>query len=503
MNKKGFTLVELLAAIVILSLIIVVVATKGFGAFNNTKNSIYLEQQSMIEESLNIIAIDIQNCIDSDNDLKSDVSELIKNFNNTLDGCSGSIPNCKCLKEHLSEGITIDYEKLKNSEYLVGLNVEELDKSYKPTNLYIKSSESNGKGSIIVTNTWEEKEETDEIVTNTYYVNYDTGNDTSNDGTSSTNALKTLKKAIELAGTSESTIILESDLEISLSEATIIPETITLKSNNSEQKEIVYNFAYTGSVQEFSASIGTYKLEVWGAQGGGSSSYPGSNGGYSKGIINLSSEQKLYVYVGGKGTQGKTGGGYNGGGNGTSTYNYGGGGSTDIRIHNGEWNDSSSLLSRIIVAGGGGGRNNSSSYTSGAGGGNEGIGATGYLNSSGGTQTAGGNSSIGTTSYTTYYNNSDFGIGAGGKDSVILQGFSGGGGGWYGGGCGHGASGGSGYVYTESSSSNYPEGSLLNSSYYLEEAETIAGNISFSSPTGESETGHSGDGYARITMLIS
>lgn len=79
-----------------------------------------------------------------------------------------------------------------------------------------------------------------------------------------------------------------------------------------------------------------------------------------------------------------------------------------------------------------------------------------------------------------------------------------GGGGWYGG-CGQGpggsGSGGSGYVYTSSTASNYPSGCLLNSSYYLTNASTVAGNTSFTSPSGSQETGHSGNGYCRITVI--
>lgn len=81
---------------------------------------------------------------------------------------------------------------------------------------------------------------------------------------------------------------------------------------------------------------------------------------------------------------------------------------------------------------------------------------------------------------------------------------AGGGGGWYGGGASeaNNASGGSGYVYTSSTVSNYPSGCLLNSSYYLTDAQTIAGNQSFPSPTSSgNETGHSGNGYARITPI--
>lgn len=78
------------------------------------------------------------------------------------------------------------------------------------------------------------------------------------------------------------------------------------------------------------------------------------------------------------------------------------------------------------------------------------------------------------------------------------------GGGWYGGGGTHGAGagGGSGYVYTSSTASNYPSGCLLNSSCYLTNAQTISGTQSFPAPTNSSnETGHSGDGAAKITPV--
>ena len=42
-----------------------------------------------------------------------------------------------------------------------------------------------------------------------------------------------------------------------------------------------------------------------------------------------------------------------------------------------------------------------------------------------------------------------------------------------------GGGGGSGYVYTSSTAKNYPSGCLLNSSYCLTDAQTIAGNNSF------------------------
>ena len=88
-----------------------------------------------------------------------------------------------------------------------------------------------------------------------------------------------------------------------------------------------------------------------------------------------------------------------------------------------------------------------------------------------------------------------------------------GGGGWYGGGCVASSSdsnadtvrgsngGGSGYVYTSSTAGNYPSGCLLNSSYYLTNASTTDGQSSFISPSGSAETGHTGDGYVRITVI--
>ena len=50
---------------------------------------------------------------------------------------------------------------------------------------------------------------------------------------------------------------------------------------------------------------GTYKLECWGAQGGGTNGTPGK-GGYSTGILTLNSPTQLSVYVGGQGTASRT-----------------------------------------------------------------------------------------------------------------------------------------------------------------------------------------------------
>lgn len=271
------------------------------------------------------------------------------------------------------------------------------------------------------------------------------------------------------------------------------------------------DYEYTGSGQSITLPAGTYKLECWGAQGGDSDiTYLGGRGGYSTGIITLDSDTDIYIYVGGCGqkqtTTGSLSGGFNGGGaTYTSSSSYlgcSGGGASDIRI------GTDSLYARVITAGGGGGSFNASAYrgNGGSGGGTTGgNGVSTYTSSykpgEGGTQTSRGNSYYGTTANSSSYGTlASFGSGG----SITYNYGAGGGGGWYGGGYAQraGAGGGSGYVYTSSTASNYPSGCLLNSNYYLTEASTTDGTQSFLSPTGSTETGHSGNGYVRITKVI-
>ena len=68
--------------------------------------------------------------------------------------------------------------------------------------------------------------------------------------------------------------------------------------------------------------------------------------------------QELYVYVGGEATAmgSNAPGGWNGGGNAsTSPLVGGGGGASDIRTVSGPWDDPAGLQSRLLVAAGGGG----------------------------------------------------------------------------------------------------------------------------------------------------
>lgn len=270
----------------------------------------------------------------------------------------------------------------------------------------------------------------------------------------------------------------------------------------------ILNCPYSGAAIMLSLPKGTYKLEVWGAEGGyrSSSSYSGK-GGYSCGTINLSTVTTIYCYAGGSGRTGGTSGGFNGGGKRYS--HYGGGGASDIRLLVDD------LLARVIVAGGGG-SDGATNKAGGYGGGTSGqsrtenYGTGGY----GGTQTGVSSSSWQTTAQSTSTTTKDgayAGFGFGGNGIYRSSGRGGaGGGGWYGGSGVYpdssgdddrGGGGGSGYVYTSNSASNYPSGCLLNSEYYLTDTQLLSGNTSFLSPTGSLETGHYGNGYVRITVI--
>ena len=245
--------------------------------------------------------------------------------------------------------------------------------------------------------------------------------------------------------------------------------------------ETSWEFNYTGAVQNFPIPVGaTYKLEVWGAQGG-NGGREGAKGGYATGNVILNAEDTIYITVGGAGGTG--GGGYNGGGQGGITNSGrtcgGGGGATNITTTNrGVLSNYNLYRSEIlIVAGGGGGSNYDSN--GGAGGGLSGITASAYNGNNGGvggTQTGGG------------AHGGSFG--AGGSTGGATGVYSGGGGGYFGGGYG----------------SNYNTGNSAGggSSYIggVTDGSTIAGNASMPTHDGTSTmTGNAGHGYAKITLI--
>ena len=258
---------------------------------------------------------------------------------------------------------------------------------------------------------------------------------------------------------------------------------------NREFYHLARLFSYKGSTESFTVPVdGTYTLECWGAGP--------SKGGKSEGDYLAQKNQILYICVGGKGTdatgpKGKSGiglGGYNGGGNGgwSPGYTMGGGGSgaTHICLQDGLLKDLKTAYDNnqlLMVAGGQGGSIGSADGP--YGGGIEG----GKPNSWSGAVWPAATQSTGHA----------FGTGQNGRNGTRNtngggEGSGGSGGGLYGGYAPQ-------HTGTNSNSSGGGGSGYVNAN--LVTGKTIAGNESFLSPSGVLETGHAGNGAARITWL--
>jgi len=297
-------------------------------------------------------------------------------------------------------------------------------------------------------------------------------------------------------------------------------------------EEYTAEFFYSGDYQVFNVPItGRYEIELWGAQGGSTTSAVkgeslGGKGAYTSGKIYLNKGESLYFYIGQSGGDFSSSNigninfysaTFNGGGAGaldvsessdTGEHGFPGGGATDVRLVNGAWNNTTSLRSRIMVAAGGGGGGWSGNGSGdqyyagggGAGGSLSGIGAPTATSSTPGTQTSG---------YA-------FGIGGNGifGSSGNNNGTGGGGGGYYGGEKGlsfrkpnSSGSGGSSFISGHSgcnainASGSHTGQPNHYSGHIFNETQMIDGNSSMPKPTGGTQIGHSGNGYARITYL--
>lgn len=266
-------------------------------------------------------------------------------------------------------------------------------------------------------------------------------------------------------------------------------------------------FDFTGEVQTYTVPAdGIYEIELWGASGGGDQNQNrGSRaglGGYVTGWVTLKKDTVLYIYVGGQGkvcsnTGRPTGGGWNGGGGSKSASGCGGGGATDIRIISCEISElTGEPLSdpRIMVAGAGGGADNITGELKG--GGDDGSG--GY----GGGWTGGNGYTSGriSTSVPAGGSHKTNGTIAGrGEDGRAGADPGGGGGGWFGGrgsdNNNGGGAGGSSYISGITPDLDSTPG------YQFISGSTIAGNGVMPTPNGETETGHWGNGYARIQRV--
>ena len=252
-------------------------------------------------------------------------------------------------------------------------------------------------------------------------------------------------------------------------------------------------FSFKGSTESFTVPVdGTYTLECWGA---------GENqGGKSKGDYQAQKGTTLYICVGGKGKAGDRvqigEGGYNGGGNGgTAVINDkgqplkrgdGGCGATHICLEDGVLSKLKTAYEQnrlLMVAGGQGG----AQYPTGSG------------PFGGGTEGGRPTNTAGTTfKAATQIEGFAFGLGQTGRNGTTGtqnggEGNGGGGGGLYGGFS----------PQAQGSKTNSPGGggSGYVNAKLLVNCKTIAGNQSFLSPSGVSETGHAGHGAALITWL--
>lgn len=292
-----------------------------------------------------------------------------------------------------------------------------------------------------------------------------------------------------------------------------------------------WTFGYTGSSQEFNVPCnGEYKVELWGAQGGDLDSTVGGLGGFTSGYIDLR-RGSIYVYTGGQGSL--TAGGYNGGAGpgGTTDGSYSaGGGATDVRLVDGEWNNFDSLKSRIMVAAGGAGSGMyKNGISGGAAGGLIGYGGTysvfkdpqSHTLATGASQTSPGLS----------INNGTPVSGFGFADRREIYG-TGGGSGYYGGGSGgssycfvSGGAGGSSFISGYNGCNAVAESSTQNNIVHTNQPNHYSGKVFTNSvmidgkgcnwssgtaancganqvqPNGANAAGHSGNGYAKITLI--
>lgn len=303
-------------------------------------------------------------------------------------------------------------------------------------------------------------------------------------------------------------------------------------------------YSCAGTGEEFKTpAAGKYQIQCWGAQGGGGGGYTGGKGGYTSGQIALTSTRDLYVYVGQKGESFDSknvtlstwvnffencGASdvivFNNGGYAVeirNRWNYPGGGSTDLRLSSGNWNDFNSLKSRIMVASSGGGAELYWAPQNGIDAGTI-TGKNGTQTQRGGgpdgsvalagTQTAKGNDGTGRWMET----NSNRGFGV---VQYVQVSMGGSGNGYYCGGLGNhgdsttgtGATGSSfisGYsgcnaIKEESTETNIIHTGLPNhySGLIFSNGVMKAGDESMPKPSSGTETGHTGNGYAIIRQL--
>jgi hypothetical protein len=271
-----------------------------------------------------------------------------------------------------------------------------------------------------------------------------------------------------------------------------------IKIRNAFSENGTYEFYYTGNIVEFTVpTSGIYKIEAWGARGGGGSTPVGPKGAYSKSFVSLSKDERIKILVGEKGYPGYNSGGnyiYCGGGGGgtfiakdrTPLCVAGGGGSLAYNVYSTIQSHACGQSTQLSANFGTGQETLKMggvvSYGSG-GGGLEGNGGDGSYGKGGISFINGGTRQTSGTSYGTPYG----GFGGGASNHGL---------------CGNAAGGGG---YTGGSASNSWDyqggggGSYFEGFYNNEVSEAISGcNVSL--PT---NPGTNGNGFAKLTLLTS
>lgn len=125
MNKKGFTLVEVLAVLVILSLLLILTIPSIRDALTNGKNKINEINKKQIEEAAKIIVDEVIYC---------NMTEIAKDA--LKDETSDEI-SCSIAKTKLINGVNIDLKNLelddKSSKCSGTINVKIDSETYKET----------------------------------------------------------------------------------------------------------------------------------------------------------------------------------------------------------------------------------------------------------------------------------------------------------------------------------------------------------------------------------
>ena len=125
MNKKGFTLVEILAVLVILSLLLILTIPSIKNALTNGKNKINDINKKQIEDAAKIIVDEVIYC---------NMTEIAKDA--LKDETSDEI-SCSIAKTKLINGVNIDLKNLelddKSSKCSGTINVKIDSETYKET----------------------------------------------------------------------------------------------------------------------------------------------------------------------------------------------------------------------------------------------------------------------------------------------------------------------------------------------------------------------------------